>query len=171
MRYDPSIDDPTGDKELWVSDRFCCTYSYRPRTRELYSEDMIMMCVYYGVEMFPEINVTFLMDHFRNRGYQGYLYFKKDPKTGRFLKNPGDTTLAKVQQDIFGEYYTYIQRGGHRECHDHLLRECLDIRDDMGPFDLFVAGGYALMGCRRQEININSEDSSNVKFHRKFVYK
>jgi len=169
MNYDASIDDPTGDKELWKSDRFCCTYSNHPKTRELYGEDMILMCVYYGIEMFSEINVTALIDHFRARGYGGYLFYKRDPKTGKYAKNPGDTTLAKVQQDIFGSYYSYIERCGHRENHDEILKQCLEIGDDMGPYDLFVAGGYALMGSRRQEI-VSIKQNTNISFHRKIKY-
>ncbi len=169
MRYDASIDDPTGDPEKWVTDRFICTYSNRPRTKELYGEDMLMMCLYYGIEMYPEVNVSFLWDYFRDRGYGGYLYYKQDSASGRFSKTPGATTTKKVQEDIYGEYYSYIERCGHREVHNEILQQCLDIEDDMSPFDLFVAGGYALMGCRRQ-VATENKNSEKHTFHKKRKY-
>jgi len=169
-RFNPSIDDPRSEPDQWKTDRFCCTYSNRPPTKEIYGEDMLMMCVYYGVEMYPEVNVPFLWDYFKDRGYGGYLYYRIDPKTGRYSKSPGLTTTAKVQEEIYGEYGTYVERCGMREVHDEILKQCLDIEDDMGEFDLFVAGGYALLGCRR-EVSVDSLQGTNiVSFHRKKRY-
>lgn len=169
MKYDPAIDNPNGDQKDWITDRFVCTYSNRPKTTDEYAEDMLKMCVYYGCEMFPEINVPLIWDHFRERGYKGYLYYQTDAKTGRYSSQPGANTGTKVQQMIYSAWYNHIERNGKREVHDELLIQCRDIEDDMGPFDLFVAGGYALMAASKQE-KTPTENKDIKSFHRKFTY-
>lgn len=149
-KYNIAIDPPGIDLAKWQTHRFCCTYTYRPRDKNEYGEDMIKMCVYYGCEMFPEINVDFLWDYFEDRGYGGYLFYRKDPKTGLSLRTPGQTTTEKVKEAIFTEYHTYIEQHGRREFHTEILEQCLEIENDMSDFDLFVAGGYALMGAKKQ---------------------
>lgn len=149
QKHDISIDLPDKPINEWKSNRFCCTYEKRTMTKDAYGEDMIMMCVYYGCEMNCEINVDFLWDYFEARGYAGYLYYGVDRKTGRLKATPGTNTSAVIQDDIYREYHTYIERHGPRECHEDLLLQCQDIEDDMGPFDLFVAGGLALLGNKK----------------------
>jgi len=149
MKRDSTIDPDDKPLRDWITHRFCCTYSHRPKTKEEFGEDMLMMCIYYGCEMNCEINVPFLWDYFKQRGYVGYLYYGIDRKTGFINKNPGFNTLKGVQDDIYREYHTYIERHGMREVHDKILRQCLDIEDDMGPYDQFVSGGAALLGAKR----------------------
>lgn len=161
MMHDSSIDMPTTDISEWTTNRFVCTYSYRPSDKQEYGEDMLMMCMYYGCYMFPEVNVPFLWDYFTERGYGGYLFYDVDKKTNKYKKTPGITTTQEVREDIFREYHTYIQNHGMREVHDELLRECLEIEDDMGDFDLFTAGGYALLGARKGSFaSLESENNS-----------
>lgn len=147
-KYDYVID-ANSDISKWKSNRFVCTYCFRPRDKHEYGEDMIKMCVYFGCEMNPEINVDFIWDYFQERGYGGYLFFRRDRKTGLTIATPGQTTTDKVKEAIFNEYMTYIQKHGMREVHDELLQQCLEIENDMTDFDLFVAGGYALLGAMK----------------------
>lgn len=149
MKRDSTIDTDDTPIKDWITERFCCTYQHRPPTKEEYGEDMIMMCVYFGCEMNCEINVPFLWDYFEARGYAGYLYYGTDRKTGRINATPGVNTLPAVQDEIYREYHTYIERHCHRECHDDILRQCREIEDDMGPYDLFVTGGLCFLGAKR----------------------
>ena len=98
--------------------------------------------------MFPEINIPLLWDYFEARGYGGFLLYKVDPKTFEFGKTPGGQTSDKIKQDIFGEYMTWIQNEADGEKHIEVLEECRDIEgpEDMPNYDLFTAGGYALLG-------------------------
>ena len=136
------------DSDFSMKRNFACTYSNRTFDKNTYGEDMIMMCVYYGVQMFPEINVSFLWDYFEDRGYAGYLLYKVDPKTFEFGKTPGGQTGEKIKQDIFTEFMTWIENEAVNEKHIEILEECRDIEgpEDMTNFDLFTAGGYALLG-------------------------
>lgn len=169
-KFDPSIDDANGDKARWKTNKFCCTYSNRPRTKDEYGEDMLMMCIFYGCEMYPEINVDFLWDYFERRGYGGYLYYQTDLKTKRKSKTPGAHTSVNIQESIFGEFSNYIEQYGRYEYHTEILKQCLEIQDDMNPYDLFVASGYALLGAKRQEIP-KPDVVVAPSYHRKYKYK
>ena len=137
------------DNDFSMKRKFVCIYAQRTFDKNIYAEDMLMMCVYFGVKMFPEIDVPLLWDYFFERGYQGYLLYKVDPKTFEVNKTPG-LTANKVKQDIFTEYMTWIENEANEETHIEILEECRDIDgpEDMTNYDLFTAGGYALLGTR-----------------------
>jgi hypothetical protein len=53
--------------------QFFLEYITRPQTAEIFFEDCLMACVFYGMPNLIENNKTrFLWLHFRNRGYRGY---------------------------------------------------------------------------------------------------
>jgi hypothetical protein len=137
------------DGDFSMKRKFVCTYANRTYDKNIYGEDMLMMCIYYGVPMFPEIDYPFLWDYFEERGYGGYLLYKIDPRTFRLNNTPGETA-NKVKQDIFTEYMTWIENEADEETHIEVLEECRDIDgpEDMTNYDLFTAGGYALLGTR-----------------------
>lgn len=168
-KFDPSVDDINGDKSKWKSNKFCMTYSNRPRTKDEYGEDMVMMCFFYGCQMYPEINVDFLWEYFERRGYVKYLYFQIDLKTRKKSKTPGAHTNQNIQESIFGEFSYYIENFGKYEYHTEILEQCLEIQDDMNPFDLFVGAGYALIGAKRQ-VAPPSEVVNAPMYHRKYKY-
>ena len=170
MFRDANADPDEKDISQWTTHRFVCTYSKRPRTKDEYTEDMIKMCVYYGCYMFPEINVPTLWEGFVNRGYGGYLLYRKDPGTGRVSKTPGANTSTGVQDEIFKEYYTYIELHGAREVHDELLEQCLAVDDKMTDYDLFVAGGMALVAAKRDFRQVEERSIDIKKYHKIFKY-
>jgi hypothetical protein len=136
------------DGDFSMKRKFVCTYSNRTYDKYEYAEDMLMMCVYYGVQMFPEINVDLLWDYFEQRGYSAFLLYRVDPKTFQQGKTPGANTNDKIKQDIFGEFMNFIEYEADEENHIELLEECRDIAgpEEMTDYDLFSAGGYALLG-------------------------
>jgi len=158
MYYDSHLD-ATRDISDWSSNRFVCTYNYRPKEKNLYGEDMLMMCHYFGCQMFPEINVDFLWDYFENRGYGAYLLYPVDPHTGKVSRTPGSQTGEKMKEEIFREYQHYILKHGARDRHPELLEQCREIEDDMGDFDLFAAGGYALVAAKNSAFRLPAATS------------
>jgi hypothetical protein len=124
--------------------------------------------------MFPEIDVPFLWDYFAHRGWEGYLLFKVDPHTFKVSVTPGDTA-NKTKQDIFTEYMTWIENEADEENHIEILEECRDIDgpEDMTNYDLFTAGGYALLGTRSiyDEISkINEQECDLSDFLKEHTY-
>lgn len=169
--HDSTIDNPGRNASEWESNRFVCTYKHRPRTKDEYGEDMIMMCHYFGCKMFPEINVDFLLEYFEKRGYGGYLLYKRDKHTGRLEKNAGETTSRPLKEEIYREVESYIELHGSREVHDEWLEECLEIEDEMNDYDLFVACGYALLGAKSNIAGPATEKKQAHSFVRRFTYK
>jgi hypothetical protein len=163
MKHDILIDPPGKDVRDFQTNRFVCTYSNRPKDKTTYGEDMIMMCVYFGCEMFPELNVEFLWDYFVSRGYGMYLCYGVDRNTNKVSATPGANTGEKVRERIFREWQYYIQHFGVNERHDELLEQCKEIEDDMGDFDLFVAGGYALMANSLDNMSFTEDTDFDIE--------
>lgn len=163
MKHDLRIDPIGKDINDYQTNRFVCTYSYRPKDLRSYGEDMIMMCHYFGCTMNPEINVPFLWDYFEERGYGRYLYYSIDVHKNALSKTPGNTTTDKVKEEIFKEYQYHIQHYGHIEVHDELLQECKDIEDDLGDYDLLTAGGFALMSNDRNKFVPEEQKKADVQ--------
>lgn len=171
-KYDHGVDGAKQDSSTWESNRFVCTYSNRPNTLEDYGEDMIMMCIYFGCEMFPEINVDFLYKYFTERGYGGYLYFKFDPVTRKYAKLPGQYTHVKESQQIFSVIQSYIEHHVHRERHNELIEEWKQLVDDLTDFDLAVASGLALIGVGDTlDYSEETEQKTDIKdYFTSYVY-
>ena len=163
------------DGDFSMKRKFVCTYSNRTNDKYEYAEDMLMMCVYYGVQMFPEINVDLLWDYFEQRNYAEFLLYRVDPKTFQQQKTPGANTTDKLKQDIFTEYMNFIEFECDEETHIEVLEECRDIAgiEEMTFYDLFSAGGYALLGTASiyQKLEeIEREEVSLDRFVRKRRY-
>jgi len=162
--------------ELVKKRRFICTYSNRTRDKWEYAEDMLMMCVYYGVQMFPEVNIDLLWDYFEQRGYRNYLLHRWDPTQNKFRNTPGASTNEKIKQDIFTEYMTWIENEIEEELHIEVLEQCRDIGgpEEMTDFDLFTAGGYSLLGTLSiydEMQKLQGEESDVSRYFRKRKYK
>lgn len=136
------------DGNFAMKRKVVCTYSNRTYDKYTYAEDMLKMCVYYGVKMNPEINVELIWDYFDERGYGGFLMYRYDPKVQKLAKTPGSNTNDKIKQSIFGEFMQYIENEGDDDNHIEVFEEARDIAgiEDMTNFDLFTAVGYAFLG-------------------------
>lgn len=148
-KRDFSIDPEGKDMRDWKSNRFVCTYDNRPMSKQEFGEDMIMMCVYYGCQINLEINVDWVLDYFRERGYIAYIMYDYDLKKEQFKSTPGVYTGAATKQAIFTELMNYVQYHGEREMHAELLSQWREIQgvNEMTKYDLFTASGMALLGA------------------------
>jgi len=145
MMRDSTIDPDEKPVEEWLTHRFVCTYNHRPKTKKEYAEDMLKMCIYYNALIFPERNVSFVVDMFREWGYGGYLMYAKS-KNKKQLE-PGFYTNSETQQDIFSQLRDYVEIHSERDMHPELLEEISEIDgyDDMTNYDLFTAAGGCLI--------------------------
>lgn len=161
--FDKSID---GNKDIkhWQSHRLVCTYRNRPSDLNDYCEDMLMMTVFFGAMMYPEINVAAVWKHFDDRGYGGFLKYDIDTKSGNFSNTPGFNSLEKSKQDLFNCARDFIEKHAHREVHLDYLMECKDIigLEDMTNWDLFVAGSGAIMGSKSNHSKIISINTAKM---------
>ncbi len=166
MNRDILIDPDDKEVSKWETDRFCCSYKYRPKRKDIYGEDMLMMCIYYGIYMFPETDVDLIWDYFNERGYGGYLYYQKD-EHGRVSRQPGAHTNDRTKEAIFAECESYIERRGAYERHPEILEAFREAdKENLSPHDLFVACGYAILGARKSFKKIShTKDTKNPLFY------
>ena len=60
---------------------FFLEYVARPQTAEIFFEDVLMACVFYGMPILAENNKPRLLYHFKNRGYRHYSLNRPDKPT------------------------------------------------------------------------------------------
>lgn len=60
------------------SNEFFLEYVARPQTAEIFFEEVLMACVFYGMPILIENNKPRLLYHFKNRGYRGFSMNRPD---------------------------------------------------------------------------------------------
>jgi len=61
-------------------DQFFLEYIARPQTAEIFFEDVLMACIFYGMPILAENNKPRLLYHFKRRGYRGFSMNRPDKK-------------------------------------------------------------------------------------------
>ena len=69
------------------SNEFFLEYVARPQTAEIFFEEVLMACVFYGMPILVENNKPRLLYHFKNRGYRGYSINRPDKAYNKLSKN------------------------------------------------------------------------------------
>ena len=148
-KHDPSIDFQEKPLDQWISNKFVVTYNIRVDDGNTYCEDMLKLAILFGAHVYPERNVPIVIEKFREWGYEGYLLSDIDPN-GKLAQAPGRYTGEADKEQIFTEYMNYVKVFGRSDNHLELLEECLEINDptEMTNYDLFAAGGMALLGAK-----------------------
>lgn len=75
------------------SNQFFLEYIARPQTAEIFFEDVLMACVFYGMPILAENNKPRLLYHFKNRGYRAFSMNRPDKHA---------TKLSKTEREIGG---------------------------------------------------------------------
>ena len=60
------------------TNQFFLQYIARPQTAEIFFEEVLMACVFYGMPILIENNKPRLLYHFKNRGYRGFCLNRPD---------------------------------------------------------------------------------------------
>ena len=97
------------------TNEFFLEYIARPQTAEIFFEEVLMACVFYGMPILIENNKPRLLYHFKNRGYRGYCmnrpdkHFNKLSKTERELGGIPNSSEA-VKQAHAAAIESYIEK-------------------------------------------------------------
>jgi hypothetical protein len=75
------------------SNEFFLEYVARPQTAEIFFEEVLMACVFYGMPILVENNKPRLLYHFKNRGYRGFSMNRPDKN---YIK------LSKSEKELGG---------------------------------------------------------------------
>jgi len=68
------------------SNEFFLEYISRPQTAEIFFEEVLMACVFYGMPILIENNKPRLLYHFKHRGYRRYCMNRPDKKFNKLSK-------------------------------------------------------------------------------------
>jgi len=75
------------------SNHFFLEYIARPQTAEIFFEEVLMACVFYGMPILIENNKPRLLYHLKNRGYRGFSMNRPDKHV---------TNLSKTEKELGG---------------------------------------------------------------------
>ncbi len=97
------------------SNEFFLEYVARPQTAELFFEDVLMACVFYGMPILIENNKPRLLYHFKNRGYRKYCMNRPDKIYNKLSKSEKEiggipNSSEEVKQAHASAIESYIEK-------------------------------------------------------------
>lgn len=170
------------------SNYFFLEYITRPQTAEIFFEDCLMACVFYGMPAMIESNKARMLLHFRNRGYRGFVLSRFDKPMNRLSQPEKDLGgVPSSGHDIITSHWTgiesYIDKyvGRYTQGQNTVaVREEGEIgsmpfartlndwlkfnvakRTD---FDASIASGFAIMGVNRKPYIQRETDAKPMEF-------
>jgi len=165
---------------------FFLEYIARPQTAEMFFEDVLMACVFYGMPLLCENNKPRLLYHFRRRGYRGFSMNRPDktwnklsvtekeiggiPNSSEDIKQAHAAAIEMYIQEKVGE----ISEGNFGDMYfNETLNDWskFDI-NKRTKFDATISSGLAIMACnrhlyapnakiKRKEVNISISRYNN----------
>lgn len=161
------------------SNFFFLQYIARPATAEIFFEDVLMACVFYGMPLLAENNKPRLLYHFKNRGYRGYSMNRPDkhitqlskteqelggiPNTSEDIKQ----THASGIESYIEQYVGYDVEGEYRssdDCGNMYFNQTLEDWARFDPnnrtkHDASISSGLAIMAVRRHTFRTETKKS------------
>jgi hypothetical protein len=97
------------------SNHFFLEYIARPQTAEIFFEEVLMACVFYGMPILIENNKPRLLYHFKNRGYRGFCMNRPDKHYNKLSKTEKElggipNTSEDVKQSHAAAIEAYIEK-------------------------------------------------------------
>ena len=97
------------------SNHFFLEYIARPQTAEIFFEEVLMACVFYGMPILVENNKPRLLYHFKNRGYRGFCLNRPDKSLNKLSKTERElggipNTSEDVKQSHASAIESYIEK-------------------------------------------------------------
>ena len=94
---------------------FFLEYIARPQTAEIFFEEILMACVYYGMPILIENNKPRLLYHFKNRGYRGFCMNRPDKQFNKLTKTERElggipNSSEDVKQSHASAIESYIEK-------------------------------------------------------------
>ena len=160
------------------SNEFFLEYVARPQTAEMFFEDVLMACVFYGMPILIENNKPRLLYHFKNRGYRGFCMNRPDKafiklsKTERELGGIPNSSES-VKQAHASAIESYIENNiGFKENMD--MGDMVFIRtlEDWAKFDISnrtkydasISSGLAIMATQKH-LYLTDKKVSKIKIN------
>ena len=145
------------------SNEFFLEYIARPQTAEIFFEDVLMACVFYGMPILIENNKPRLLYHFKNRGYRHYCinrpdkHYTKLSKTEKELGGiPNSSEAVKQAHAAAIESFieAHVGLGDNENMSGMYFNRTLEdwARFDISnrtSYDASISSGLAIMACQK----------------------
>ena len=144
------------------ADHFFLEYIARPQTAEIFFEDVLMACIFYGMPILAENNKPRLLYHFKRRGYRGFAMNRPDKLRGKLSVTereiggiPNSSEDIKQAHAAAIESYIETAVGFNGDSYgDIYFQRTLE---DWAAFDInnrtthdaSISSGLALMACNK----------------------
>lgn len=97
------------------ANQFFLEYIARPQTAEIFFEEVLMACVFYGMPMLAENNKARILYHFKNRGYRAFSMNRPDRPLNKLTKTERElggipNTSEEVKQSHASAIESYIEK-------------------------------------------------------------
>jgi len=176
--------------------QFFLEYIARPQTAEIFFEDVLMACIFYGMPLLAENNKPRLLYYFRRRGYRGYSMNRPDKAWNKLSVTEKEiggipNSSEDIKQAHAAAIEMYIQQyvgdvGNGNWGNMYFNRTLNDwAKFDINKrtkFDATISSGLAIMACNRhlyapnakiekQKLNLNIAKYSNNGYSSKLIKK
>ena len=141
---------------------FFLEYIARPQTAEIFFEDVLMACIFYGMPILAENNKPRLLYHFKRRGYRSYSMNRPDKTWGNLSVTekeiggvPNSSEDMKQSHASAIETYIddYVGRKNDGYGNMYFNRTLIDWAgfniNERTKFDVSISSGLAIMACNK----------------------
>jgi hypothetical protein len=164
------------------ANHFFLEYIARPQTAEIFFEEVLMACVFYGMPILAENNKARLLYHFKRRGYRGFSMNRPDKVWNKL--SPAEKEIGGIPnsgQDIIQAHAaaieTYIENyvGDLGDSYgDMYFQKTLEDWarfniNDRTKHDASISSGLAIMACNKHMYTPTSnfqKDKTPLNFKR-----
>jgi hypothetical protein len=146
------------------SNTFFLQYISRPQTAEIFFEDVLMACIFYGMPILAENNKPRLLYHFKRRGYRGFSMNRPDRIFNKLSATEREIGgIPNSSQDIMQAHAaaieTYIEEYVGLNEMGYGTMYFQDTLEDWARFDInkrtnhdaSISSGLAIMACNRNK--------------------
>tara|TARA_B100001093_G_scaffold199988_1_gene192165 strand:- start:84 stop:1742 length:1659 start_codon:yes stop_codon:yes gene_type:complete len=142
--------------------QFFLEYIARPQTAEIFFEDVLMACIFYGMPILAENNKPRLLYHFKRRGYRGYSMNRPDKVWNKLSATEREiggipNTSEDIKQAHAAAIETYINTNvgiletGYGDMYfQRTLNDWAKFNvNNRTKHDASISSGLALMACNK----------------------
>jgi hypothetical protein len=142
--------------------KFFLEYVARPQTAEIFFEDVLMACSFYGMPILAENNKPRLLYYFKRRGYRGFSMNRPDKLKSNLSKTELElggipNTSEDIKQAHAAAIESYIEEYVGKKENNHGNMYFQRTLEDWAKFDILkrtafdasISSGLAIMACRK----------------------
>jgi len=144
--------------------RFFLEYIARPQTAEIFFEDVLMACIFYGMPILAENNKPRLLYHFKRRGYRGFAMNRPDkiynklsvtekeiggiPNSSEDIKQAHAAAIESYIEDFVG-----LKQNGYGDMYfQRTLEDWAKFNiNNRTSHDASISSGLAIMACNKNK--------------------